>query len=269
MIFRPAPDGMASQRWATLLLLAAVTVGSLVAAFSLGWDRVAFLLLLSGLVLAIPTITLALRVCRLATLRYLVDRNSIVIRDCFGSIVVPMCSLERVKIGGKATRPYRRHRRWPVPFFGIAPVDGLGFVFMAATLPPEEQVYLITTAGSYGVSPNDEDRFVQAVEERFRLGPTRELEGDMVPRRWREWLPSGICFWVVVVGGGVLWLYLLALDVWQDRRPGTFLLGAGVLWFVDALVGTVWSRRSRKAACAVWLVALAVLILAWRAMGLH
>ncbi len=267
MTFRPASDGMGLRRWLALLVLTAITVGALASAFLVAWGKAAFLLLASGLVLAVPTTILALRICRLVTLRYLVDRNAVVIRDCFGSVVVPMRSLERVKVGGEATRPYQRLRRWPIPFFGIAPVKGLGFVLMAATLPPEKQVFLMTPSGSYGVSPDDEDGFVQAVEERFRLGPTQSPEEDLVHARWRGWIPSGFCFWTVAVGGGILWLLLLALSAWRGSRPGTILLGAGALWFVDGVVGVVWQRRSRKAACAVWLVALAVLILAWKAVG--
>ncbi len=262
MTFRPASDGKALRRWGALLILTAAVVGALAAAFSIDWGKAAFLLLAAGLALTIPTVTLALRICRLATLRYLVDRNAVVIRDCTGSVVVPMRSLERVKVGGKALRPYRRRRRWPAPFLGIAPVDGLGFVLMGATLPPEEQVFLITSSGSYGVSPQERDAFVQAVKERFQLGPTQEPEEDLIPGRWRRWIPSGFCFWTAAAGGGIVWAFLLATSAWQGRHPAALVLGAGAVWGVNGVVGVALSRRSKKIACAAWLVALAVLLMA-------
>jgi hypothetical protein len=262
MTFRPASGGRALQRWGALLIMTAAVAGAMAAAFSIDWGKAAFLLLVAGLALTIPTATLAVRICRLETLRYLVDRYAVVIRDCTGSVVVPMRSLERMKVGGKALRPYRGRRRWPAPFLGIAPVEGLGFVLMRATLPPEEQVFLITPSGSYGVSPADREGFVRAVEERFRLGPTQVPEEDSIPARWRRWIPAGFCFWTAAVGGGILWLFLLATSAWRGRDPDALVLGAGAIWIANGVVGLLLRGRARRTACTVWIVALAVLVLA-------
>jgi hypothetical protein len=155
----------------------------------------------------------------LARSRYLFDRNALVIH--WGAVrhVIPMGDITRVLVGDEIEGRLRfRGARWPGYCVGHGDLPGEGPVLFYGTVPPGQQIFVVTPSLSYGISPADREGFLDAFRHRWEMGPTQAVEQSFERPRILDW------------------------PVWQDR-VGRLLLGAGFLGML-ALVGLLCSRFS-------------------------
>lgn len=231
---------------------------------------------------------LAYRTWGCFSLQYQVTRDGVII--VWGPLrqPVPMGQIERIVRGGPSQM--RRWWPWPGPYAAAPGQSPLGRLLSYATRPVAEQLLLVTPDRVYGISPAEPERFLEALQERHRLGPARTLTAEPVwPRLWR-WR-----FWQDRLGQGLLLVGLLfSLALFgllsfrfpalpeqiplhfnaagqADRlgpRQGLFLLPfIGLLaWGVNALWGGVVYRHQRLAAYLLWGGAVAVQVIAGLAL---
>jgi len=148
---------------------------------------------------------------------YLLDRNALVIQ--WGPIeqTIPTQDIERVMVGEDLEGDVRfLGVRWPGLFVGYGEVPDAGETLFYGTQPPEEQLYIVTPGLTYGISPQGREEFVEALDQRIRMGPTQIVEHLTRRPRILDW------------------------EFWQDRL-GLILLGAGIVALV-ALTGFLCLR---------------------------
>ena len=159
----------------------------------------------------------------------------------------------------------------------------LGTVNAYATRPPAEQIFLITSGESFSLSPVDAAGFVAALQERYALGPARQVQMEIQRPplwTWSLWRDKVALF---LIGAGLLGVILLFgilsfrfpylssdlplhFDVngFPDRissKTGLFALPViGLLaWGFNLIAGIVLYRRvQRGAAYLLWGGALVV-----------
>lgn len=125
------------------------------------------LLLLAGVVVY--------RIAGALTLAYEIDRNGLYILWLGNRAVVPLGQVERVDSGAPGARlPWRLAQ-------GIGYYRGQGRtaegrrLHLFATRPPSKCLLLQTSGDSYAISPNDQEAFVQDLEQRRKLGAVKPL----------------------------------------------------------------------------------------------
>jgi hypothetical protein len=141
----------------------------------------------------------------LATARYALDRNQLVIRWGPTHQVVPLEAIERAVDGVEAAgRPRLRAIRWPGYFAGPGELPEYGLTLFYATAPLHRQVLLVTPGVTYAISPADKEGFLEAFNIRHRMGPTQAVEQQSLIPAWLQW------------------------PLWRDRAAAVLLL-AGIL----------------------------------------
>ncbi|MFN3978902.1 MAG: PH domain-containing protein [Caldilinea sp.] len=241
-------------------------------------DLLQFLLFLA-MALSIPVlIHLLYRTWAAFSLEYWVDRNTITLRWAHLQQVIPTQSVREIAQG--ALLPIDKRwslLRWPMPFLAIASQPTAQSVNLCATRPPAECIVLKTDAGLYALSPADADGFVEALQARYRLGPTQVVTPERMQRAWLANVfaddPQGV--WLLAIGLiGVLLLFSVLTISFPDlpdvlavrynsqglpeeirEKSALFrLLVIGLLaWSVNA-IGGIWfaTQRQRIGAHMLW-----------------
>lgn len=270
MVFGAKPT---SARWegaavATWILLIDLLV--VVWALRRPIDMLQFLLILV-MVISIPVLVhLLYRTWAAFTLEYWVDRNAVTLRWAQFHQVIPTQSIREIVYGADlAVRDEWSLLRWPMPYLDIAASPAAQSLNLCATRPPAECVVLKTDVGVYALSPEDAEGFVAALQERYRLGATRQITAM---REQRTWLASALTddrrgLWLLATGLiGVLVLFavltisfpnlpeVLAVRYNSQGLPEEIrektalfrLLVIGLLaWGVNA-AGGLWLARHRQ-----------------------
>lgn len=127
----------------------------------------------------------------LARSGYVLDRNSLTIIWGPNEQIVPTPGIERVVRGEEVEGRIRfRGVRWPGHWRGYGEVEGLGPTLFYATVPPKQQIFIVTPGLTYGISPEDREAFLQTLRTRIEMGPTQLIEaassGPAV-LRWDFW----------------------------------------------------------------------------------
>ena len=149
----------------------------------------------------------------LASLRYTVDRNGLVIAWAGVRQVVPLQAIERLVPGTSLEVPRVRGISWLGYHIGSAEIRRIGSVLFYSThQAPEQVLYVMTSERNYAISVPDPAAFAREIQVRQDLGPTAEV-GHHVERT----LPS-----------------LQGLS--RDRRALLLLLAMAVLCAADAVV---------------------------------
>lgn len=284
MNFKPLSS---ADRWHGLLLiagLALVIVAALRLLLGRPVDGLSFVLGLVALGGVALLAYIGYRTIGAFSLRYWVDRNAVTL--VWGSTrqIVPLGQIRRIVVGSPATTVTpSRLWHWPCPYRRRLISTELGVVNAYATRPLNEQVILVTAEESYGLSPRDPDKFIAALQERFALGPAREmaLELQRPPAwTWPLWRDRAAIFLVSAGLLGVLMMFgvlsfrfpTISADIplhfdvngMPDRiasKDGLFALPVIglVTWVFNAVTGIwLYRRVQRGAAYLLWGGALAV-----------
>ncbi len=106
-----------------------------------------------------------------ATLRYVVDRNGLVIRCGDVSQTVPMAKIERIVPGREASSPKFSGLSWFGYHVGRGRAEGIGeTIFYSTHVSPSELLYIVTPEVAYAISVKDEVVFADAIQSQQRLG---------------------------------------------------------------------------------------------------
>lgn len=285
MRFEPLPCDQVARGAIVAVVLLALSLAPFVGALFLPVSGITFILILCGLAIGIAAVHVAYRTLLCRTLTYWVDRNAITITWLGERYVTPLPTIAQIIIGAddQGAGPWWT---WPAPYLADLPGGPARRVISLATRPLPEQILLVTTAGVIGVSPAQADAFVQALQERYRLGPTQFLR----PGRQRSFVAVW-SMWDDPLGRGLLAAGLvgaLALFGWLsfayptlpaqvalhynfqgevDRvGPRAGLLALPIIglltWTANTLFGGLVHRRQRFGAYLLWMGTLVVQALA-------
>lgn len=138
---------------------------------------------------------------------YTFDRNALTITWGPNEQVVPMAQIQRVVLGSELSGPVRfRGVRWPGYWVGYGHVEGLGATLFYATVPPKEQVFVVTEGLAYGLSPEEPEGFLRTLHTRLEMGPTQQVEMSSRGPAFLQW-----GFWRDRLGLGLLATALMAV----------------------------------------------------------
>jgi hypothetical protein len=277
------------------LLLAAGGLGwSAAQRFVAGYDLLVFLYALLALGAGLGAAFLAYHLYGYWSLRYLLDRNALIIRWAGLRQVIP---LERIRQAvavadlPPADRPPRlRGLRWPGLWIGTTRPADRPPVLSYASAPPARQVLLVTPTLHYTISPAAPADFLADLAQRQALGPTQDLAQGTEPAglAGHPLLSDRVALGLVIGGlllnlalfGYLAFMYPHLPDVialhWNtqgdpDRigHPDELLrlpLIALALWGADLLGAALVHRRERLAALFLYAGAAVVQIVFWAAV---
>jgi hypothetical protein len=156
-------------------------------------------------ILLILGIFLTYRVLASLTLSYEMDRNGVYVLWLGNRAVIPMEEIVLVVIGDRHTRIPWRVLQSIGYYWGTGYTSEEQRLHLFSTRSPAKSLLIHTATSSYAISPNEQDGFVQQLEQRRRLGATKPL----APSYQRGRLVF-YAFWTDRV---VLWAFLLALGL--------------------------------------------------------
>jgi len=127
----------------------------------------------------------------LASLRYTVDRNGLVIAWAGIRQVVPLQAIERLVPGTSLEVPKVRGISWYGYHIGSAEIRRIGSVLFYSThQAPEQVLYVMTNERNYAISVPDPAAFAREIQVRQDLGPTAEVTHHL-----EQTLPTLQGFW--------------------------------------------------------------------------
>jgi hypothetical protein len=173
------------------VLVSILAVAATAAIFLSPLSLLTLFFVLGALGLLVIAAWLGYQTYQLRDVSYSLDRNALVVR--WGTIVevVPTADIREVAEGSEIASELRLWRL-PLPgcWFGEGRHATLGSVRAYATEPPERQLLIVTPRRSYLLSPNDLEGFLEALQTRLEMGPTRLVAPSRtLPSftRWRIW----------------------------------------------------------------------------------
>ena len=275
---------------ALIIAILLVTGGLLAWIFTQPVNILTFLAALTVLINIVIVSLLIYWIAGLIRSGYTLDRNALVITWGPNEQVIPTSQIEQVIIGRDLeSRVHFRGMRWPGYWVGDGDIEGIGPTIFYATVPPEEQVFIVTEGVAYGLSPEEHEGFLRTLHSRLQLGPTQLVEPSSVGPAflkwdfWRDGLALGL-----LLGGlvAVLALFgllaarfptlprLLPLHFDATGNPDRLgpqglvffvpLIGL-VVWLVNGGLGGVFYRRERMASYLFWGGAVLVQVFLWAA----
>jgi hypothetical protein len=292
MIFKPIPE---RTRWESLVAVVwLLLIGGLILAWA--WARPTDWLKFGLMVLAVAVAPVwgyvLYRTWAAFTLEYWVDRNSVTLRWAHVRQVVPISAIQRILDGGVLEIGQPRWYHWPLPWVRPARAEGLPNILLCATRPLNECLLLDTGDVVFAVSPQWRTRFVDQLQESYRMGAVLTLGvSEPPPLRTRRWLRQhGVGLALLSIGlVGVLALFgrlmvefptlpsLLPFhydsqglpDVVRDKSALFVLPAIGLLtWLTNGLWG-VWMaiRKQSTGAYMLWGGAIVVQIFSLLALN--
>ncbi|MDY7078164.1 MAG: PH domain-containing protein [Chloroflexota bacterium] len=122
---------------------------------------------------------------------YSLDRNALIIRWGATEQTIPTDQIERVLTGDAVEgRILFYGGIWPGHCVGYGEVSKVGPALFYATVPPRQQIYIVTPSLTYGISPADYDDFLRSLHRRLEMGPTQIVEQSSkrpAPLNWDVW----------------------------------------------------------------------------------
>jgi hypothetical protein len=211
----------------------------------------------------------------LLALRYSLDRNALVIEYGTTRHIVPLNEVKRVVAGDdEALRTTTSFRGvgWPGFLKGRQRIPGLGWTLIYSTEPLERMVVIVTDTISYGISPADQEAFLEAFKVRQELGVLHPIEHTHLRSPllslpiWRDRFFWAAAIFAVVIDLGLLFVMMaqygnlglripLTLSIWgqADRIASRIwvlvlpILGLGLVG-LDTMMGMMIHERERLAA---------------------
>ncbi len=234
----------------------------------------------TGLLFAVSASLVALGIYwiyGLATMRYYLDRNALVIGCGTARHIIPIDAIRSIVPGTDVPLTGRlRGISWPGCLMGTGQTRDHGPLVTYSTEPHERQLVIITDSLCYGISPRQSEAFLAAYASQRELGPLRRVQQDraVIPLAalpiWKD-----RAFWGAMIAGLLASLALFGLissrfGSLPDRLPlylspqreafrivgkaELYLIPAigAIIVLVNSIVGMVVHRRERLAA---WLLA--------------
>jgi len=220
---------------------------------------------------------------------YGLDRNALTIQ--WGAVrqIIPMASIRRMLHGSEIAGQVRRFRggRWPGHWVGHAYVDGLGPTLFYAAGGMDEQLVVVTPGITYVITPADLPGFVEAFEQRQKMGPTQQVAQVSIRPYIFDWeLWSDRLAWVLIGAAGLACLALFGYVCFRfpglpqllplhfnaagipdrfDDRSRAFILPLISLMSLGAnsAIGVPMYLRDRISAYLIWGGTLVVQALTW------
>jgi hypothetical protein len=211
----------------------------------------------------------------LLALRYSLDRNALVIEYGTTRHIVPLNEVKRVVAGDdEALRTTTSFRGvgWPGFLKGRQRIPGLGWALIYSTEPLERMIVVVTDTISYGISPADQEAFLEAFKARQELGVLHPAEQTHLRSPflslpiWRDRFFWAAAIFAVVIDLGLLFVMMshygdlgvripLTLSIWghADRITSRIwvlvlpVLGLGLVG-LDTVMGMIIHERERLAA---------------------
>ena len=270
MVFKPAQcksrwEGVFACLW--LVILQALLI-HWVGVRATDWLRFALIFLL---VASVPLLFyLAYRTWIAFTLEYWVDRNAVTVTWADVRQVIPLDSIRQIMVGGLQEIASNQQRHWPAPFVRPARLMGGVAIPLMATRPAAECLLLDAGSAVFAVSPAGQQAFLDAVQERVRMGPvtnaqltlTRRLDMQRILKTDRlglAMLAVGLVGCVLLVGA-LMVRYPGLSDVMTVRysadgvpeqvrdKAALFLLPfIGLLaWAVNGVWGLIMAARNQQ-----------------------
>ncbi len=125
-----------------------------------------------------------MRFLRVVTLWYGLDRNVVYIGSLGNQEMVPLEDILRLDFGVRVDG-------LPVPIIqGIGCYWGTGVsndsaaVMVRSTIPPSRCIFIVTHHGTYAISPEEIELFVQELEQRRHLGATKQHAIEVIHGPW-------------------------------------------------------------------------------------
>lgn len=233
-----------------------------------------------GLLITLSLLALALVaywLYSLVSMRYIVNRNGLVITCGATKQIIPMTSIQQLIPGaGRALEGRMQGIHWPGFWLGHGHLAGLGLTLFYATVPLEEQILVVTPTLTYAISPADKEAFTQAFEARRQLGPLKLWNQESQPARFATWniwsdRPAHILLGLGLLLAAALFAYLCwrypglpatvplhfdttgAVDRSGARRSLFVLPVIGLLiWGANGVLGLILRSRERVAAYLLW-----------------
>lgn len=179
MVFRPVAD---KTRWDGLIVSCWLLLIDLLLFFWLikrPTDSLRFLLIVL-ITMSLPLlIHLLYRTWGAFTLEYWVDRNAVTVRWANLRQVIPLHEIDQILQGGAAVVDQQPWRHWPAPFVWTASNYSTP-IALFATQPLARSLLLDTGEMIFALSPATEAEFLDAIQERYRLGPSQPLTVEQV-----------------------------------------------------------------------------------------
>ena len=221
--------------------------------------------------------------------QYALDRNLLTIRWGAVQQIIPMASIRKVLHGSEIAGQIRRFRggRWPGHWVGQAEVKDVGPVLFYAAGGPDQQLVIVTPGLAYAITPADLAGFVEAFDQRQKMGPTQRVEQVSIQPELYDWPLWTDPLALGLVGLAVIACLLLfgytclrfpelaprvALHFDASGEPDRFgprlqvftlpLIGLMALG-ANVIAGVPMYLRERVGAYLLWSGALVVQVLAW------
>jgi hypothetical protein len=270
MVIKPAPcksrwEGVFACLW---LVILQVLFLQWVSVRTTDWLRFVLVFLL---VASVPLfLLLVYRTWIAFSLEYWIDRNAVTVVWADARQVIPLACIRQIIVGGLQEITPHRWRYWPAPFVRPARLVGGVAIPLLATRPPSECLLLDVGSEVLAISPAGREAFLDAVQERVRMGPvanaqlmlTRRLDLQRILKTDR----SGLIMLAVGLIGSVLLMGMLMVrypslpDVLTVRysaegvpeqvrdKAALFLLPLiGLLaWAVNAVWGLLMAARNQQ-----------------------
>lgn len=175
-------------------------------------DMTLFAELLVSLTLLLLLLLLLYRLLIALTLHYTVDRNAVTLGSIGPTATVPLERILHIDSGLQGATI--RHRL----FQGLGAYWGSGRtaqgqpLYLFTSMPPSRSLILVTEKASYALSPAQPERFLQELDQRRQMGPSRPVmeqqqSGSLLFHRFWD---DPIVRWAIMLAV-VLYLALLAL----------------------------------------------------------
>jgi hypothetical protein len=222
---------------------------------------------------------------------YFLDRNVLIIHWGPTEQVIPMGQVERVVLGEEVEgRIHFYGGMWPGHFVGYGDIPEVGSTLFYATVPPRQQVYVVTSVMAYGISPVDREAFLESLHKRLEMGPTQVVDQSSQRPAFLSWPIWQDRLALVLFGGGIFALLALIgflsfrfpalpplVPLHFDASGTPDRLGARANIFIVPLIGLLavvindvlgWllHERERMASYLLWGGAFLVQIFVWTAI---
>lgn len=294
MTFKPAPFPEGRRAAGAAALLLAVNLLLLIVFFAKPVAGSTFFLFVLSLLLWLPILYLAWRAWACFSLAYWIDRNAVTV--VYGPVrqIIPIGEIQEIRRGaavaawqqgatpvqgpngeidwlvGQVVRRWPRLARWLCygPELGTRRVLQGRRVNSLASAALADQILLVTAERTYGISPEDSDRFLSALDDLHRLGPTHLVQQTRrwpAIARWPLWqdplllalLAAGFAGFVLLLGVALFRFTALpyALPQWDnlDRRLIFVFPAFGLaVWLINGLWGLIVHQQHRVAAALLF-----------------